>query len=312
MKARFVWIKSILIVGAVSLLAFSNTTNLSSIGIAQAAAPDAALSGAGCSKTAAPVGAGAPKQAALQALAPSACPSGLVALWKMEETSGTTIVDSANGHDGICATGECPISATGVVSNALTYSEATTVTVPSSAAFDFALSDSFTMEAWIKPATACSGDEPVVGRSSVNGTDFQWWLGCETGKAELIVKDVNLVLGAAQSTTTIADGSFHHVVGLRDATNNELRLYVDGTLEATTPMTYTAGFGSGTPIYLGWYKASQKYHFSGTLDEVAIYNRALTAQEIADHHTRGVAGHGICDVIGIVYDHFLYLPLVTN
>ena len=308
MIARFVWMKRMMLVCAVFALAFSSTTSLTNIGVALAAAPSAA----GCSHTAAQVGAGAPKQAALQPLAPAACPSGLVALWKMEETSGTTFVDSANGHDGACNVGECPISATGVVSHALTFSPATTVTVPSNSAFDFALSDSFTLEAWIKPSTVCTAAEPVIGRSSTNGTDFQWWLGCETGKAELIVKDVNLVLGFALGTSTVANGNFHHVVGVRDAGANELRLYVDGTLEATTPTAYTAGFGSGTPIYLGWYKAAQKYHFSGDLDEVAVYNRALTAQEIADHHTRGLAGHGICDVIGIVYDHFLYLPLVTK
>ena len=308
MIARFVWMNRILLFGVVSALAFSNAASLTGSGIALAAAP----SSAGCSPAAAQVSAGAPKQAALQALAPSSCPSGLVALWKMEETSGTTFVDSANGHNGACAPGECPISATGVVSNALSFSSATTVTVPSSTAFDFALSDSFTLEAWIKPSTVCSGAEPAIGRSSTNGVDFQWWLGCETGKAELIVKDTNLVLGFALGTSTIANGNFHHVVGVQDAGANQLRLYVDGALEATTPTSYTAGFGSGTPIYLGWYKAAQKYHFSGDLDEVAVYNRALTAQEIADHHTRGLAGHGICDVIGIVFDHFLYLPLVTK
>jgi hypothetical protein len=313
MIARFTWIRKFLVVCAVLSVGVSGSLGSAGTALAQGLSPSAAA----CAKTNNLVGAGAPKQATLverdPATPPPSCPSGLVALWSLDETSGTTFVDSANGHDGTCTDG-CPVSATGVVSNALTFGAATTVTVAANTAFDFALADSFTLEAWLKPAATCTNAEPVIGRSSVGGTDFQWWLGCETGKAEFIVKDQNSILFAALGTSSVVDGNFHHLVGVRDASTNELRLYVDGVLETTTPSTnYTANFGTGTPIYLGWFKAANKYHFTGVVDEIAVYNRVVTAQEITDHHTNGLAGHGICDVVvAPPPSHFLYLPLVMK
>ena len=186
------------------------------------------------------------------------------------------------------------------------------MTVPANAAFDFGAGDSFSVEAWVRlPSALTCTPEPAIGRASPGVTQMQWWLGCDDGKAEFVLKDKQGDVATPQGTTLLTDGTFHYLVGVRDAAANEERLYVDGALEDTKVITYANGFDSASPIDIGWYKSIQTYHFVGDLDEVALYSRALSASEITQHHTDGLAHHGLCDDI-VVLNLKLFLPLVMR
>jgi len=266
-----------------------------------------------------PAGAGAVRLAALtpsHAAAPGdGCPAGLIAYWKLDETSGPPFVDSIGGHDATCTT-DCPVSTTGIVNHALKFNSTTTATVQANVAFDFGVGDSFSVEAWISmtAATTCSPAEPAIGRAAagVPSNHMQWWLGCEDSKAEFVLKDKQGQIAAPFGTTIVTDGHFHNLVGVRDAALNQERLYVDGALEDTQVITYSNGFDSPAPVDLGWYKSINTYHFLGDVDEVAIYNRVLTTDEIALHHTHGLAGHGLCDTSLPPLPNKLYLPLLMR
>ena len=71
----------------------------------------------------------------------------------------------------------------------------------------------------------------------------------------------------------IPTGTWTHIAGTYDGAN--LRLYVNGVLVKTQARTGTI-FSSPNPLYIGG-KGSQ---FSGLIDEVRVYNRALSAAEI--------------------------------
>jgi hypothetical protein len=84
-----------------------------------------------------------------------------------------------------------------------------------------------------------------------------------------------------ESTATIATGRWYHVAGTFDGTY--VRIYINGTLASTSSdfSSYTPR-DSGLPISLGrlglgsvWY-----YEFNGTMDDVRIYNRSLSAQQV--------------------------------
>jgi hypothetical protein len=73
------------------------------------------------------------------------------------------------------------------------------------------------------------------------------------------------------------------------------RLYVDGVEVDSAQHTYVDHFGSDTaPLNLGWLNLSPFYNFEGTLDEVALYNRALAAAEVSEHYNNGLVGKGYC------------------
>ncbi len=70
-------------------------------------------------------------------------------------------------------------------------------------------------------------------------------------------------------------------MGVRDWVSGTNTLYVDGQEVATAYHVYAAGFESGTAaLNLGWLNLSPGYFYTGELDELALYNRALGPDEI--------------------------------
>jgi len=104
-------------------------------------------------------------------------------------------------------------------------------------------------------------------------------------KACLTVDD-NATKVQSTSWVTVDDNQWHHLVGLRDG--NTLRLYVDGVLNGV-PAVLSDGYDlSGTSqanayIGTGWrFDTSVLDKFIiGVIDDVRIYDRALTEEEIA-------------------------------
>ncbi|MDT9695289.1 LamG-like jellyroll fold domain-containing protein [Streptomyces sp. P17] len=84
----------------------------------------------------------------------------------------------------------------------------------------------------------------------------------------------------AQVATTVEMGRWYHLVGVRDATSNQIRLYLDGTLAATT--TGGAAYPSTGPLTVGrahWDGTNVDF-WNGAIDEVHAFDKALTAEEV--------------------------------
>jgi hypothetical protein len=79
------------------------------------------------------------------------------------------------------------------------------------------------------------------------------------------------------------DGAWHHLAGTYDGVT--VRLYVDGVEQGTgTPATSAINYAlaDNNTFRIGGYRSScVDFLFTGDIDEVQIFNRALTAQEIA-------------------------------
>lgn len=95
---------------------------------------------------------------------------------------------------------------------------------------------------------------------------------------------------ALRGTSNVADNQFHHVAGVRRA-DGTLEVYVDGVMEATRqdPLRNT---DSSDPFTIGEIDAGPlpEVPFSGLIDDVRLYNRALTASEIQGIFNAGSAG----------------------
>jgi hypothetical protein len=94
------------------------------------------------------------------------------------------------------------------------------------------------------------------------------------------------------SSMTVKAGKTYYVAGTFDGTR--IRLYVNGVLQSTTKYAgrlNTAPYG-GAVAWEGW-GALPSPHYQGSVDEVAIYDHALTAKRIATHYEtgRGQVGH---------------------
>ena len=110
----------------------------------------------------------------------------------------------------------------------------------------------------------------------------------ETGGLLFYVSDGRTVNYSPEASPTLWDNTWHFVAGTYDG--QVVRLYVDGT-EVGTPTPVTLGaFGyqlpDGDSLYLGAYHGTCDLRFDdGQLDEVRLFDRALTAAEISDLYT---------------------------
>lgn len=221
------------------------------------------------------------------------CPSQAVSYWKLNENIAGLYVDYIGNHNGECAD-VCPNNEPdGMVERAKSFDGAASgISVPAHADYDWAANASFSIEMWIyRDASAVNtGGEVMVGR--VDGGSFmQWRIGITTDRKAAFRLVATNGTGSASGLTavsskTVANGAWHHIVAVRDAAFDTNVLYVDGELEdSVQSLTYDAGFGSADgPITLGWIDDSPEGRFRGTLDDVAIYRRALTEQEIKSHY----------------------------
>jgi len=147
--------------------------------------------------------------------------------------------------------------------------------IPDSPSLD--ITDEITIEAWIKLDTFVYGSAFVrKGKWASYSLQLNWY-GWYTGDPKVAVFGVNDFAGRVRSTTEFVPGVWYHIVGTFDG--SALKIYVNGVLEGTRAWT-----GSITPttevIRIG--EDFWNHWLDGVVDEVRIYNRALSATEVQD------------------------------
>lgn len=75
----------------------------------------------------------------------------------------------------------------------------------------------------------------------------------------------------------ISSGSWIHIVGVYD--KEKIIIYVNGVLQSGYT-AYSGNIGLYGNLYIGKYSAGASLYFDGLLDEIRIYNRALTSEEV--------------------------------
>jgi len=135
----------------------------------------------------------------------------------------------------------------------------------------------YSISAWVKTSIG-GGDILTIGDINVE-TNYHF-LGIN-GDGYAIILDRDVSQGFALGTTVVSNGAWHHVVGVVSASNDR-KIYVDGNLENsdTTTIAYAAGTDSMAIGRLQ--RATPLSYLNGQLDEVAIYNTALTATQVAE------------------------------
>jgi hypothetical protein len=124
-------------------------------------------------------------------------------------------------------------------------------------------------------------NEAVTGKN----TTVPFALSTINGGEFLIINDSNFY--RANSSSDVNDGNWHHLAATFNG--SEMRLYVDGSLEATNT-SYSGDLPqNGYAVWIGRnYSAdSPTGYFNGTIDEVALWNRTLSATEISNLYKRG-------------------------
>jgi hypothetical protein len=208
--------------------------------------------------------------------------TGLVAAYGFEEASGSSVVDASTSlNNGTLGSGVSR-TATGKFGRALTFNGTSgMVTVPNAASL--ALSSAMTLEAWVNPSLVVNEWRDVVYKGNDN-----YYLMVSTNNGSRPAGG-GLLGGAATEVfgvSALPINTWTHVATTFDGT--ALRLYVNGALVATVTKSGSLATSSN-PLTLGGDPIYGQF-FAGSLDEVRVYNRALSLAEIQSDMVTPVGG----------------------
>lgn len=206
-------------------------------------------------------------------------PSGLIGWWKMNDGSGTTAADSsASGANG-SITGA--VWGSGKRSGALVFDGNDKVANGTGASLNG--TTSFSVSSWVKIPTTHAAQAIVVQQrgpadGTTNGYNGQYQLRVNAdGKPSFWVYGNGANQFDFAASTAIHDNQWHHVLAVRDGADG--RIYINGTLAGSSTGTVRS-LASNIPVYLGCDGRDNNRFLNGSLDEVRIYNRALSGDEI--------------------------------
>jgi hypothetical protein len=204
---------------------------------------------------------------------------GLVGYWKFDEGSGTVAFDSSkNNNHGILVND--PLWVSGKYGAALDFDGIDDFVWIETNFLTF--SNAVSVECWIK-VKGSTGDHQTFLAHSYGGTHSY----CLEFQPDGHTVQFALHTGGscfAVSNVTVPFGEWTHLVGTYDGST--VCIYVNGNLSGQNPQTGSLDlvnkplqFGSHDPAVVG-----DRNWFNGTIDNVMIYNRSLTAEEIALHY----------------------------
>ena len=193
-----------------------------------------------------------------------------VAHWHFDEGTGTIAHDVDGSNHGTLGDGRANKTPTWSFGCGLLFDGVNDlVKVPDSDALDLA-GDKITIAAWVQPHSAKVA--PLIEkinkrhgyRISQIGTKFRFVLR-RNGQDKTVT-----------STTTLPLHEWTHVAARYDGA--QIRIFINGTIESATTAATGSLSATTAPLWIG----GRHNHFHGYLDDVSIYNRALTDSEITD------------------------------
>jgi RHS repeat-associated protein len=202
--------------------------------------------------------------------------------WRLDETTGTSATDRIAGKNGTYTGGYTlnqtgALTASGDSDPAITLN-GTTGWVTTPVTLSTAQLAHFSLETWINFAAAPASTVTIAGVNS----SIKLQLTHTRGVQASYVDGVGTTHTLAGPNGSLTTGAWHHVVMIYDG--SQLRVWVDGFQSNTV---FPAPAGNANTLSIGRTSGNSDW-FTGQIDDVSLYTRALTAGEVQNHHTRGL------------------------
>ncbi len=215
--------------------------------------------------------------------------SGLVAYYPMER-NGATLSDYSRSNNDGTITGATSVP--GRKGTALDFDGADD-TVPTAMTSNTAFTNGFTISAWIKPDSAGEhpGVESVAGGRIVDKTSdiyasngFTYYTAYSDNTLAFIGND-----GSRRVSADISAYYGHWIfVTVTVASNATVTHYINGAVSGTPGTTNAlSGITTANALTIGNRSTATDRTFDGTIDEVRIYDRVLTAEKISQLYRDG-------------------------
>lgn len=211
-------------------------------------------------------------------------PESVAAHYHFDENYGTKGYDSSinNTHASLS---NSPTWVSGKIGQAVTFNGSSQSGVISSSSQNNI--ETLTISAWVKTTQSLAVDTPIIQKW--NGTGgFPYALRLDAlGTVSMSASDGTLN-PSVSSTTVINNGAWQHIAGVRTK-GSQLKIYVNGVLEGTTTDTTSVTTTNSSDVGIARRSGGANY-FGGTVDEVKIFNKALTNKEVANEYASQNAG----------------------
>ena len=216
--------------------------------------------------------------------------NGMVGWWHLDEGTGTATDDSSgsgkNGTlkngTGSCGSVACPSWTDGKFSKALNFDGVGDYVQLGFYQTKAQIQNGVTWSAWVNTA-ATTGTVITQTTDGAGSLERAGGLVVRSNKAVFVIYNGTTYLQPT-STTSVNDGKWHLITGTYDS-SNYMRIYVDGVLEDTQYAATVEGDGNSVNLRIGYGDLVDppvnKKFFNGTIDDVRIYNRTLSANEIS-------------------------------
>ncbi len=217
---------------------------------------------------------------------PTACvtppaAANMVAWWPLDESTGTTSADSAGfANNGGQVNG--PTAVAGMVGGGLGFDgQNDYVEVADHPELNFGTGD-WSFDTWVQTSASSGVAMVLLDKRSVDNQGNPTGYHVFAWQGHL---GVQLADGTGHNYTSgafIADGLWHHIAVTVDRDDPQgLSFYVDGMLrEVMDPTSASGSLDNVAPLRLGARSFMQSGFFAGLLDEVELFSRVLTAEEV--------------------------------
>jgi len=202
----------------------------------------------------------------------------LVGWWKLDETEGSKAGDSSsNDNVGKLFGNPQWQPSAGKVGGALEF-DGDGDFVEIGRESDFDITEQITVSAWIKVNQFDKEWQAVIAKG-----DSAWRIqrNQDKGSLEFACSGLRIPSGAPWGNLfgdkSVRDGKWHHIAGVYDG--SKMYIYIDGTVDASQTASGKINTND-EPVYFGENSENTGRYWDGLIDDVRIYNYALSKDEI--------------------------------
>lgn len=209
-----------------------------------------------------------------------------LAHWAFDEGSGTVAHDSSgNGHTGTLTGSGAGWAQGRIGPHSLAVTPQSYLDAP--AIVD--TTRSFAVSAWVK-LNSLSGYQTFVSADGSTLSGFYLQLRADSGTFAFTVPTADSTTSGgavAYAPWTPNTGVWYHLVGVDDLAAHQAELYVNGILQAEVPVAGTWAATGHTAVGRGFYNHAQVDWVNGDIDDVQLFQQALTGNQVCGLDTTG-------------------------
>ena len=234
-------------------------------------------------------------------------------LWKLDETSGSIYVDFySSGADGNCTAPGCPTPVEGQINGAQRFdSDDDAIDVMDTASFNWTADANVTIEFWMNSDVSTKEEnEVIIGRKGELASTLAspaydiWYVGIHHSTGTIAYGVGNRGgayedLKYGHGTAVVTDNTWNHIAYV--VTSDRIMVYVNGQIDVDVarkaPGTEHIEGTSVNMGYMNWARTASedRFEYKGMLDEVSVYDAALSAGLIRQHYENGL-NPPLCDI----------------